>query len=280
MNNNENNELFTINEFAKACKTTKDTLYHYEKNEILRPTIDESNHYRYYTSLDFHHFQFISHLRNLGFTISEIREYQNERSTDGYISLLEQVREKTLKEIDFLNKRLTVSAYTRESMIGYRNNTLDVPSIINLGESYYFMTPFSGNLNSLKGIKEMSDHLEQLLKKPSQTAPVVAVKVAINEQDENNLHPITFTSKTTTPELFEKDTIYHRPKGQYLDLFVNLDLLTATNDEILACYEKMADYAKKHNYHFTTDLFCINRINRFVTRNPEEFLMEMIIGLD
>lgn len=276
----ENMERFTINEFAKVCKTTKDTLYHYEKNGILSPTIDETNHYRYYTCLDFHRFQFISHLKNLGFTISEIREYQKNRSTAGYISLLEKVQMKTQAEIESLSKRLVISNYTRETMLNYQNCLINMPSIINLKESYYFLSPFNGNLNSLKGIKEMSDHLEQLLTKPSQTAPVVAIKIAINNRDYDNIHPIAFVSKTTSPEFFEKDCIYYRPAGQYLQLFLNLDMFSSMEKNIGEGYEKMAEYAEKHNYHFTTDLFCINRINRFYTSNPEEFLMELIIGLE
>ncbi|MCQ2529892.1 MAG: MerR family transcriptional regulator [Lachnospiraceae bacterium] len=281
MIDNNNDELFTINDFAKACKTTKDTLYHYEKSDILRPTIDANNHYRYYTSLDFHKFQFIAHLRNLGFSVAEIREYQGHRSVSGYIDLLETVQERTTKEIEGLNKRLVVSKFTREAMLEYQNCILDTPSIFHLGESYYFMSPFNGSLNSLQGIQEMSEHLEQLLQKPSKTAPVVAIKVGLNEKKKSTgERPVTFTSKTTTPELFDQERIYHRPAGEHMHMYIKADLLSYDHSPIINGFEKMAEYAKKHNYHFTTDLFCINRVNRFVTTDPDEYLVELVIGVE
>ncbi|MCQ2513159.1 MAG: MerR family transcriptional regulator, partial [Lachnospiraceae bacterium] len=273
-------ELFTINDFAKACKTTKDTLYHYEKNDILRPTIDAKNHYRYYTTLDFHKFQFIAHLRNFGFTISEIREYQNHRTVSGYIDLLQTVQEKTTKEIEQLNKRLVICNYTRESMIEFQNCVIDTPTIFSLGESYYFMSPFNGSLNSLQGIQEMSDHLERLLHNPRKTVPVVAIKVNLNEKNSSGAPTVTFTSKTSTPELFEKERIYHRPAGQYMHMYIKADLLSTDHTPIINGLKKMEDYAEKHNYHFTTDLFCINRVNRFVTTDPDEYLVELVIGVD
>ncbi len=280
MNDNNNDELFTINDFAKACKTTKDTLYHYEKNDILRPTIDATNHYRYYSILDFHRFQFIAHLRNLGFSVSEIRDYQNHRSVNGYIELLNQVREKTLEEIDRLNKRLSISSYTQQSMVNYMSTPINVPSIFSLKEGYYFMSPFSGSLNSLTGIQEMSEHLEKLIQKPSKTAPIVAIKMEVNEVATAETSPISFISHTTSPELFEKESIYYRPAGSFLHEFFNMDLLSSNHEDITDCFKKMAVYAEKHNYHFTTDLFCINRVNRFVTNEESEFLMELFIGVE
>ena len=44
-------KMLTTGAFAKLCKTTKETIFHYDREDILKPRYEASNGYRYY-SLD------------------------------------------------------------------------------------------------------------------------------------------------------------------------------------------------------------------------------------
>lgn len=43
-------KLFTSGEFAKFCNTTKDTLFHYDDINLLKPAKIATNGYRYYSA--------------------------------------------------------------------------------------------------------------------------------------------------------------------------------------------------------------------------------------
>lgn len=43
-------KLFTSGEFAKFCNTTKDTLFHYDDINLLKPAKIAPNGYRYYSA--------------------------------------------------------------------------------------------------------------------------------------------------------------------------------------------------------------------------------------
>ena len=44
-----NKKYLKINEFAKLCHTTKDTLLHYDQKDLLKPEYTAENKYRYYS---------------------------------------------------------------------------------------------------------------------------------------------------------------------------------------------------------------------------------------
>jgi DNA-binding transcriptional MerR regulator len=67
-------DLITAGEFAKLSRTTKRTVLFYDLKKILQPVfIDPQNNYRYYHSQQIIDFQTILLLRQLGFSLSEIK---------------------------------------------------------------------------------------------------------------------------------------------------------------------------------------------------------------
>lgn len=69
----------TIGEFSKLCYVTVKTLRHYEKIGILKPhDVDEWTHYRYYEVCQMEQMNDIQRLKQLGLTLEEIHELQEE----------------------------------------------------------------------------------------------------------------------------------------------------------------------------------------------------------
>ncbi len=87
-----------IGEFAKICRTTKDTLLHYEKLGLLRPKLVKANGYRYYALSQWAQYDFITLLKDTGSSLEEILTYQKTTHLDGKFfkdKLLEQQQELT-----------------------------------------------------------------------------------------------------------------------------------------------------------------------------------------
>lgn len=67
--------MYRISDFSKITKLTAKALRYYDEEGILIPSHrDESNSYRYYNENDFRRAQVIRLLRDIGFTISEIKD--------------------------------------------------------------------------------------------------------------------------------------------------------------------------------------------------------------
>ena len=95
----------TTGEFAKLCKTTKETLFHYDRENLLKPKYVSENGYRYYSADQFFEFDLISVLKETGSSLREIGVIV--RDTDGrrFLKLLEEKKAFFKKENERLAQR-------------------------------------------------------------------------------------------------------------------------------------------------------------------------------
>lgn len=84
----------TISEMSRILKVGKHTLIHYEKENMVSPVLRGENGYRYYSGEQISQFKTILYLRELGFSIEEIKIYLKESD---YSWALKQVEEKLKK---------------------------------------------------------------------------------------------------------------------------------------------------------------------------------------
>ena len=77
--------LFTVNEFAKFSRLTRDAVIHYDDYGLLKPQSRGSNNYRYYSSGQLAVVNIIRTLQELGMTLSEIKELKD-RMTPALVS--------------------------------------------------------------------------------------------------------------------------------------------------------------------------------------------------
>lgn len=110
----------TTGAFAGLCGTSKETLFHYDKENLLKPKYVSENGYRYYSPEQFFEFDLISLLKEAGTPLKEIRELVRDMSEMRLLSLLEEKRLFIQKEKDKLTQRddmlRDMMDCTRESM--------------------------------------------------------------------------------------------------------------------------------------------------------------------
>ena len=93
-------KLFTSGEFAKFCNTTKDTLFHYDDINLLKPAKIAPNGYRYYSANQAFLFDMISLLKEVGLSLEEIKIYMDNRDAKTFLSMLKEKDKKIHQEID------------------------------------------------------------------------------------------------------------------------------------------------------------------------------------
>ena len=97
------NKLYKIGELAKACNTTLKTIRYYETKGLIKHSkIDQENGYRYYSFDTLVSLQKFLKLRDLGFSVEEIKNY-NEKSNKEKISELENLLKTTNEKIEKLS---------------------------------------------------------------------------------------------------------------------------------------------------------------------------------
>lgn len=103
--------FFTTGQFAKLCKTTKETLRHYNNIGLLKPEVTGENGYKYYSFGQMFQLNYIETLKDAGCSLQVIKDsIDSKNSKDFKDILLDQLqslmiekkkiemREKTIKE--------------------------------------------------------------------------------------------------------------------------------------------------------------------------------------
>ena len=76
------NGMFSISEFARYSRTTRDTLLHYDRIGLLSPISRGENNYRYYSVNMLPVVNVIRTLQQLGMTLGEIKRLRNRRTPE------------------------------------------------------------------------------------------------------------------------------------------------------------------------------------------------------
>ena len=97
------NIRLTIGEFSRYCGVTVKTLRHYERMKLLVPSeVDEWTRYRYYSVSQMQQLNGILRLKEMGFTLEEVRELLDEGTNRPSVKQLEE----KIQQVELLLKTL------------------------------------------------------------------------------------------------------------------------------------------------------------------------------
>lgn len=117
----EEPKLYRIGMFANMNRVTIKTLRYYDEQNLLKPVyVDESNGYRYYISSQIADLHRILALREMNFSLEDVRKIVNGQQEK---HLLQLKKQEILKEISSLTAKLA----TIESYINKEENVLSSP---------------------------------------------------------------------------------------------------------------------------------------------------------
>ena len=86
---------FTIGALARSADVSVETVRYYERRGLLeQPEREEGSAYRHYTDGDLQRLSFIRRAKDLGFTLTEIRELLDAASCNSAAAILDAARAK------------------------------------------------------------------------------------------------------------------------------------------------------------------------------------------
>lgn len=115
-------DFLTTAAFARLCRTTKATLFHYDHIGLLKPRMVMENGYRAYGFEQFFTFYLIDLLKQTGSSLAEITTFLKEQDKSNFLSLLEEKRAVIRAE----RLRLAQREVELESMILAGREALDL----------------------------------------------------------------------------------------------------------------------------------------------------------
>jgi DNA-binding transcriptional MerR regulator len=110
-------QVYTIGQFSKICKVTAKALRHYERLGLLAPArIGPDNQYRYYTAEQVALLKQIAFMKELGLPLKVIKRLIDRREgPEQAAALLEEHRNRLLRQVDICNSRLNKLAWWKKA---------------------------------------------------------------------------------------------------------------------------------------------------------------------
>lgn len=91
--------IYKIGEFAKKVNTNVQTLRYYDDIGLLKPkVVDKFTSYRYYNDDNVNEYYIIVLLKELGFSLDEVKEYKGNLSDEVLLNKRKNIIENIIKE--------------------------------------------------------------------------------------------------------------------------------------------------------------------------------------
>ena len=136
-------KYLSTGEFAKLCRTRKDTLLFYDKEGLLKPRHVSENGYRHYSIGQFYEFDMVAMLKETGSSLKEIRSFVREPDPAGLLEHLEEKRQLLRQE----RLRLAARQKMLEATIALGHEALNaqygVLELVEMDEEQLEVTPVS-----------------------------------------------------------------------------------------------------------------------------------------
>ena len=121
----KDSKFFTVSDFAKVSRTTKDTLLHYDRIGLLSPiSRDENNRYRYYSIGQLAVVNVIRTLQALGMSLAEIKALRDQRTPELLGEVYTQLMDRNNAIIDDAVRAQKLLFALRRAIIPYNVNEL------------------------------------------------------------------------------------------------------------------------------------------------------------
>lgn len=258
----------------KLCLTTRETLYHYEKMGLLRPTVDETNGYRYYTPYDYYTFMYITHLTKIGFTLNEVHQFLENQTLDSYFTAIEISENRLLERINNLKLRNIRTKRGYELIQHVLNKPLNKPQITYRDAEYYLKVPFDHENPIISDVECSCEHDKYVLENNLDIQR--HFHGFYSEHPFDTPQPVFDYSLSMLTGYVECDRLFIQPEGMYISMCFRGPFHHDTS----IAYEMIRNYLDKHRYEPLSGMFVYAATSPFYTKDINEYIAELSIRIE
>ncbi|MBT2757484.1 MerR family transcriptional regulator [Mesobacillus foraminis] len=266
---------FSIGEMAKFHNTTIKTLRYYDEIDLLKPIhTDENNRYRYYSTEQFEHLNTINYLKDLGFSLKEIKGHLKHRDIDGFLYLLEEQKrltEEKIKEMERINRRF--ENRIRDITLAREIKELEVPfiqekkerRIIRLMETIRSESELEVSLRRLESLSNMSSSI---------FIGGVGLTISINNTLNNKFNEYNSIFILVEDDDFQGPLVTTLPEGKYVCIYYN-----GNHNNSPQHYRSLLNYIKVNDFQVIGDSIERTIIDHYISSSKEDYLTEIQIPI-
>ncbi|MEG6615996.1 MerR family transcriptional regulator [Peptococcaceae bacterium 1198_IL3148] len=160
--NEKNVKYLTTGEFAKLCKVNKQTLFYYDQIGLLSPVFKNEKGYRFYSINQIELLYVIDLLKDLGMSLSDIKQYTQNKSPESFLTLMYQKKEEIVKkrqEIEMKEKLIEtkIALMEKASQLDFNRITLE-----HLPEATLYLSRNIENITDEEFVEVLSEFIDEL----------------------------------------------------------------------------------------------------------------------
>jgi len=260
--------LFSISDFAKFSRLTRDTLLHYDRIGLLTPASRGENNYRFYTGDQLPVVNVIRTLQKLGMTLEEIKDLKDRRTPE----LSEEVLEQQIERIEM---KIQEWVYARK-LLNMIRKTIHSVADVNEDEITIQFLPAEaivlGDLNDYSRGRTFLDALLSFYHSMSEKYP---------EMDLNYyVWAIYSNERLQSGEFVEADRFYfnnpeghdRRPAALYAIGYARVGYFQGEK-----LYNKMVEYIDSSGFEICGPVYVEFPLNEVCVAEENSYLMRLLI---
>lgn len=269
-------KLFSISQLARLRHLTSETLRHYDRIGLLKPTyVDPKTKYRYYSIRQYENLGTVKELRQLGMPLETIVQYFSERNLEKSKKILSEHCDKLYEEMQE-TARLHQVLKEKLEFIEKLESLPPLNTVEEVDFPERYILTFGEVAGGSKEHALIFTKLEGLLE---EVAPILASdRVGV-------LAPKTLLEKTdeyipAIPMLFLKeggDSPYQKTikKGRYLTMLYRNGHLERYHKSL----EIINDYMREHKLKINGEILQFYKLDVTLTNSPQETIIEIQVPI-
>lgn len=276
------NSQFTVGEIAKLSGLSKQTLIYYDKIDLFKPKIiDSNNGYRYYTASQIEVLDSILILKEIGLSLNEIKEFMQSRNSDNAVSLFKKQQldiKNKIKQLSLIEKRLDYKLRTLNEFESIDENV----QFFNLEKTEYLAIEPVASPHDLLAADIA---LKRLLSKATRNNYPYYYQLGAMVAKENlrSRRYICFDYAFLPLQVIPEKGVYHKKtKGIYARIYHQGPYkdITCTYDQLLETIQKEGYQMDSHSYeYYIIDSLTTKRTEDYITEIQVKVVKQNIGGL-
>lgn len=265
-------KYLSTGEFAKLCRTSKDTLLFYDKEGLLKPRHVSENGYRRYDIGQYYEFDMVTMLKETGSSLKEIRSFLLEPDPAGLLAHLEEKKRLLHQE----RMRMAARQKMLEATIafGYEalNARFDVLDLAEMPEERLELTPVSEEDQATEERSiEIFAELAEKLEKQGRSAPMPLGVMTEKEKIPSRVYLADYFFCGATRKTRQEDLCI-RPAGLYAIFYHAGD--TQSHE---AAYIRMIDAIEQRGWDMVGHLYGYDMASYIISPSALEYVAKYCV---
>ncbi|MCH4010282.1 MerR family transcriptional regulator [Companilactobacillus sp.] len=262
-------ELFSIGQLSKLFNIKIPTLRYYDEVGLLKPAkVDDTSHYRYYSTEQFERLNVITYLRALNLSIDAIKDFFEARDISRLQEMLGEQKQQVQQQIlalENVNRRIDARL---DQVRDAQNSTLDKLELIELPEVSIISLD-----ENYQPTQDIEFPITTLRKKYGLDKNIFLGKIALR-LSRTNLLKGQFGQYSGLLLILEpgdtEDATATLSAGQYLRVRFH-----GTHENASKSYSQLVDYCQKNSLEIVGDAIETSLIDYGITDDYEKYVTEI-----